>query len=43
MLERVVGGGAANDPWWEYYASAGRSLEQRVRALGAATPPAKRP
>ena len=43
MLERVVGGGVANDPWWEYHASAGRSLEQRVRALGAATPPAKRP
>jgi tetratricopeptide (TPR) repeat protein len=42
MLERVVDE-PADDPWWEYYAAAGRSFEEMVRALGAATPAAVRP
>jgi hypothetical protein len=42
MLERLVDD-AAEDPWWEYYAAAGRSYEEMVRALGAATPAAVRP
>ena len=42
MLERVVNEGA-DDPWWEYYAAAGRSYEQMARALAASTPTAVRP
>jgi hypothetical protein len=40
MLERLVDGDRGEDPWWEYYASAGRFYERMVRALGAITPAA---
>jgi predicted Zn-dependent protease len=43
MLARLVDGDKGDDPWWEYYASAGRFYEQMVRALGAITPAAVRP
>jgi hypothetical protein len=42
-LAPVVDDDASVDPWWEYYASAGRSYEQAARALGAATPAVVQP
>ena len=42
MLERLVDE-AADDPWWDYYSSAGRSYNEMVQALGAAMPGAVRP
>lgn len=42
MLERLVDA-EADDPWWEYYAAAGRPFMGMVQALGAATPAAVRP
>jgi hypothetical protein len=38
LLERLVDGQATEDPWWEYYAAAGRSEQRLLRELGAATP-----